>query len=82
MAEIVVKVEMTVIASEFKFPVQVSWDDKQTGAWWNETCAMVLEVFGLPGNRFMSHPTREYLIFYFKSEKDQFLCHTMLSDRV
>lgn len=70
------------IASEFKFPVKVSWDDKQTGAWWNETCAMVLEVFGLPGGRFMSHPTHDFMIFYFKSEKDQFLCQTMLSDRV
>lgn len=72
---------ISVIASEFKYPVSVRWDGEQTGFWWNETCAMVLEVFGLPGNRFMSHPTQEVLIFYFKSEKDQFLCQTMLSDR-
>lgn len=61
--------------------VYVDWNN-QNGQWWNETCAMVLEQFGLPGDRFISHPTEDYMIFTFKDKRDAFLCKLMLSDRI
>jgi hypothetical protein len=61
--------------------VTVVWDN-QNGFWWNETCAMVLEVFGLPGNRYTSHPEHDYMKFIFKNEKDASLCKILLSDRL
>lgn len=70
------------IKKEFKFPVRIHWEDSQTGAWWNETCATILEVFGLPGGRFMSHPNADYMTFYFKNEKDWQLCKILLSERL
>ena len=61
--------------------VRVDWDN-QNGFWWNETCALVLEVFGLPGNRYESKPDSDYMLFTFKSKKDADLCKILLSERL
>lgn len=61
--------------------VRVDWDN-QNGFWWNETCSLVLEVFGLPGNRYESHPDSDYMLFTFKSKKDADLCRILLSERL
>jgi hypothetical protein len=64
-----------------EFNVRIDWDN-QNGFWWNETCALVLEVFGLPGNRYESHPDSDYMLFKFKSKKDADLCRILLSERL
>jgi hypothetical protein len=61
--------------------VRIDWDN-QNGFWWNETCALVLEVFGLPGHRYESHPDSDYMLFTFKSKKDADLCRILLSERL
>jgi hypothetical protein len=65
----------------FDYPVRIDWDN-QSVPWWNECCAMVLEVFGLPGNRFKYRPYNEYMVFEFASEKDQKLCQILLSEKL
>lgn len=77
---------MTVALAEeansiFSHIVRVNWNN-QSVPWWNECCAMVLEVFGLPGNRFMYRPHEDYMIFEFKTEKDAALCRILLSERL
>ncbi len=66
----------------FKHTVRVNWTNEQGTIWWNETCAMVLEVFGLPGHRFVYHPHMDYMTFDFASEKDAIMCKILLSDRL
>lgn len=61
--------------------VTVEWEN-QNGFWWNETCAMVLEVFGLPGDRYSSHPEQGAMFFIFKNKKDADLCKILLSERL
>ena len=61
--------------------VTVVWDN-QNGFWWNETCAIVLEVFGLPGDRYESHPSHDAMFFNFKNTKDAHLCRILLSERL
>jgi hypothetical protein len=61
--------------------VTVQWDN-QNGFWWNETCAMVLEVFGLPGDRYQSRPEHDYMSFTFKNTQDANLCKILLSERL
>jgi hypothetical protein len=61
--------------------VTVVWNN-QNGFWWNETCAMVLEVFGLPGDRYESRPEHDYMSFKFKNTKDADLCKILLSERI
>lgn len=62
--------------------VLVPWKDEQTGFWWNETCAMVLEHFGLPGDRYTSHPAENNMTFKFVNEQDALMCKILLSDRI
>ncbi len=69
------------MSEEYKFPVRVDWNN-QRNQWWNETCASVLEVFGLPGHRFIFKPEAEHMTFSFKNEQDQLLCQTLLSERI
>lgn len=71
----------TTIDNTFKYKVRIDWQDDHSTIWWNETCAMVLEVFGLPGNRYMYRPHIDYMVFEFKSKKDYFICKILLSDR-
>lgn len=54
----------------------------QDNKFWNEMCASVVEVFGLPGNRFMYHPTMDEMTFAFKNIKDKQLCEILLSERL
>ena len=61
--------------------VTIEWDN-QNGFWWNETCTMVLEVFGLPGDRYESRPEHDYMSFTFKNIKDAELCKILLSERI
>ena len=61
--------------------VKISWDN-QSVLWWNECCAMVLEVFGLPGDRFVYTPHEDYMTFRFNNEKDADLCRILLSERL
>jgi hypothetical protein len=62
--------------------VLVPWDDRNGTLWWNETCAKVLEHFGLPGGRYTSHPTEDSMSFIFYNDKDALLCRILLSDRL
>jgi len=56
--------------------------NNQNSVWWNDTCAKVLEVFGLPGNRFTYTPCVDYMQFRFNTAEDAFLCKILLSDRL
>jgi tRNA splicing ligase len=37
---------------------------------WNEVCVRVIEMFGLPGDRYVTHSNIMYMDFVFKSNKD------------
>jgi len=54
----------------------------QSSSWWNETCISVVEVYGLPGDRWTYHPHEDFMLFRFKSQKDYQLCKILLSDKV
>lgn len=47
---------------------------------WNEACAKVLAVFGLPGDRWRYKPKENDMKFIFKSKKDADLCRILLSE--
>jgi hypothetical protein len=66
---------------QFDHYVLVEWHS-QGNLWWNETCAMVLEVFGLPGDRFTYTPREDCMVFKFATERDEQLCRILLSERL
>jgi hypothetical protein len=53
--------------------VRISWQENHDIPTWNETCAWAVEQFGLPGNRYLTHATEEYMDFYFFDERDAIL---------
>ena len=61
--------------------IVIPWHN-QDNDWWNETCATVVEVFGLPGERYTYHPRYEDMRFLFQSKKDYHLCKILLSDKI
>ena len=50
--------------------VKIPWYQGDTMRKWNDTCALAIEKFGLPGQKFRAISTRESINFYFKEEKD------------
>ncbi len=66
--------------SNTSFNIWIDW--KKDDMPWNEICAKVLEVFGLPGNRYTTSSSTMHLIFRFKNEKDFHLCSILLSEYI
>lgn len=61
--------------------ITLFWDS-QNNEWWNQTCADVIEVFGLPGDRFYYKPHPGFMTFTFKSKNDAELCRLLLSEKL
>ncbi len=59
--------------------VNVPWKS-QSNVWWNEVCAKIIEQFGLPGDRYTSHPSESCMKFIFKNEQDAFMCKILISE--
>jgi len=50
--------------------VRVPWAKGDTISNWDETCIWAMEVYGLPGERYYTHCTEDYMDFYFYDERD------------
>ena len=53
--------------------VRIAWQAYNGIPTWNETCAWAIEQFGLPGDRYITHATENYMDFYFIDERDAIL---------
>ena len=54
--------------------VELVWEkNKDTSYFWNEACAWTVETFGLPGENYLTHPTKDNMKFLFKNESDAIL---------
>lgn len=53
------------------YKVRVDWKLGQDSTeWWDKTCIWVLEEFGLPGGRYKTELTEDYMIFDFNNKED------------
>jgi hypothetical protein len=59
--------------------INVPWES-QSNIWWNEVCAKIIEQFGLPGDRYTSHPSESCMQFIFKNDQDAFMCKILISE--
>jgi hypothetical protein len=73
-----------ILSDGFLYDITIPWETTENDRWvsWNELCADIMEVFGLPGHRYMTHTTPACMKFYFKSEKDALLCNVLISDKI
>jgi len=58
--------------------VRMPWTTGYDSYKWNEICASAIEKFGLPGDRYYTHATEEYMDFYFTDERDAILFQLLL----
>jgi hypothetical protein len=68
---------------EFKYPVVVPWGsqlDPVTA--WNEICAQGMEMFGLPGNRYITDANVNDMTWWFRNEQDALLMTLKFSEQL
>ena len=62
--------------------VSVPWRQGDTISSWNEVCAQIVERFGLPGDKYTTEVSADWMGFKFKDEKDALMCRLMISERL
>ena len=50
--------------------VRIPWRHNDTISRWDEVCIWAIEQFGLPGDRYATHPEENHMDFVFRSSQD------------
>ena len=50
--------------------VRIPWRHNDTISRWDEVCIWAIEQFGLPGQRYTTHPTADHMDFLFENSQD------------
>lgn len=61
--------------------ITVPWQN-QSNIWWNETCANIVEHFGLPGDKYTTEINENYMKFIFCDDRDALMCRLLVSERL
>ena len=61
--------------------ITIPWEN-QSNTSWNETCAQIVDHFGLPGGRYNTEVSSECMHFDFHNSKDALLCKILISDQI
>ena len=68
---------------EFTHLVNLSWNITiGTVRSWNEICADGMELFGLPGHRYITHATEDSLTWLFRDPQDALLFRLKFSEHL
>lgn len=68
---------------EYKYPVVIPWSPRlDTVLAWNELCAQGMEMFGLPGNRYITDANVNDMTWWFKDEQDALLMTLKFSEQL
>lgn len=58
--------------------ITVVWESGDTNSQWTDKCAQIVESFGLPGDKYMTKVTEDYMIFSFVDAEDALIAKLML----
>ena len=65
----------------FKYPVVVPWSARlDTVSAWNEICAQGMEMFGLPGHRYITDANVTDMTWWFRDEQDALIMTLKFSE--
>jgi len=68
---------------KFPYPVVIPWSSKlDTVTAWNEVCAQGMELFGLPGNRYITDANVNDMTWWFRDEQDALLMTLKFSEQL
>lgn len=61
--------------------VHIPWSSKtNSNATWNEITASVVAHFGLPGDKYTTELSADYMNFIFNNDHDGLLCKILVSE--
>ena len=67
----------------FKYPVTIPWSSKlDTVTAWNEICAEGMELFGLPGNKYVTEANVNDMTWYFRDPRDALIMTLKFSEHL
>jgi len=73
----------TLKEAEFKYPVVIPWSPKlDTVTAWNEICAQGMEMFGLPGHRYITDANVNDMTWWFRDEQDALIMTLKFSEQL
>jgi len=73
----------TLKEAEFKYPVVIPWGPKtDTVTAWNLVCADAMEMFGLPGDRYITDANVNDMTWWFRNEQDALLMTLKFSEQL
>lgn len=61
---------MQVDIDSYPYKVEIPWRKGDTINAWDEVCINIIEKYGLPGYKYKTQVTVDFLTFYFKDECD------------
>jgi len=71
----------TLTDPKFAYPVRVNWGQgADTMLYWNELCASSIEMFGLPGDRFITDISAKAMTWTFRDDRDALLFKLKFSE--
>ena len=69
--------------AEYCYPVIIPWSAQlDTVSAWNEICAQGMEMFGLPGDRYITDANVNDMTWWFKSEQDALIMTLKFSEQL
>jgi hypothetical protein len=67
----------------FNYPVVVPWSSKlDTVSAWNEICAQGMEMFGLPGDRYITDANVTDMTWWFRNPQDALIMALKFSEQI
>lgn len=56
--------------TKYKYTVHIPWQHGDNLSNWDQKCIFAMETFGLPGDKYITSLTEDYMDFIFVEEKD------------
>lgn len=74
---------ITLRDDEYKYPVVIPWSATlDSVSAWNEICAQGMEMFGLPGNKYVTEANVNDMTWYFRDPRDALLMTLKFSEHL
>jgi hypothetical protein len=60
--------------------IELAWMVPSTQKLWTDPCTLIMDLFGLPGERYTTTITHKSIQFHFNEDKDAFMCRLLISE--
>jgi hypothetical protein len=68
--------------NEYTYYCTIPWREGDNNQGWDKICISAIELFGMPGKRYVTYINQHQMSWIFKSESDQLLFKLKFSESV